>query len=99
MTTKTQHTPGPWKWGSPHGSLSGQFWQVICWSSSERGDAWQAEPEVEKSNQRLIAAAPKLLEACKAVSNLTLTYEKGSTGGSAMDMLRAAISKACGGDK
>jgi dTDP-glucose pyrophosphorylase len=62
-----KHTGGDWKWGSPHGALTGEFGQVICWAASERGPNWESrDEEVTKANQRLLVASPELLKACMA---------------------------------
>lgn len=69
MTTKNQHTAGPWTaYNSDHGKIfkhwrinAGTFHQIA--TIAERKDSGE-----ECANARLIAASPELLEALLAVS-------------------------------
>jgi hypothetical protein len=75
METKTsKHTPGPWNVNGMHDNGTPEVWvyddkadqlvaRVIC------------ETKRHEANARLIAAAPDLLEACKAA--LSLAWEVG----------------------
>jgi len=61
------HTPGPWKIDSTVGGSLGDKVTAsdgltVCRTSLERS------PEHREANARLIAAAPSLLEVCKAVA-------------------------------
>jgi len=75
MTTRTQHTPGPWVLGT-----QSRTWMIAfaegagCRSLTvakamplhgDKGGREQGDFEVEKANARLIAAAPDLLQAAK----------------------------------
>jgi hypothetical protein len=60
MTTKSTHTPGPWK-------------PECLFKDLDRWEMWGDGKVISshifgKSNARLIAAAPDLLEACKKAS-------------------------------
>ena len=90
-----KHTPGEWKHWS-HGDIrvirdeSGSricHFDYLTWSGRRPDD------EV-KANANLIAAAPDLLEACKAALNMVET----DLGPPNWDILRAAIAKAEGND-
>ncbi len=87
----TTHTPGPWKVAdvNPHGKAPNRRWLVT--------------PDVAvaktAANARLIAAAPDLLEACRAALPAMAAHEE--TGCDCPDseaarQLRAAIAKAEG---
>ena len=84
------HTPGPWKMdrdrailGQGHGTrgLHGAIADVYSWVGTEEADA----------NARLIAAAPELLEALKALSDGTTANWTAK-----LNAARAAIAKAQG---
>ena len=83
----TQHTPGPWQYkrtsGFDYGSTA--YWVPgICTNIDT------------EANARLIAAAPELLEALKAV--LDNPYREGTASHERVkDIARAAIAKATGG--
>lgn len=55
------HTPGPWKAGS-----NGGTWGV-CRVSGSEPVVWKMGGIPHEADARLIAAAPELLEACKAL--------------------------------
>ena len=89
MTTTTQHTPGPWKVSdkrdadcsvvtSPTGPVAKTYWT-------------QNVPEM-RANAHLIAAAPELLAALKALEG---SFEKHRPK-TMWDAARAAIAKAEG---
>ena len=70
MNTKSQHTPGPWKV-----RIHGNFQQSILDSIGTRILAMVDNTDnQDKANAHLIAAAPELLEACKAA----LDYAEGN---------------------
>lgn len=65
----TTHTPGPWQVEQVTGGRYGTF---LCITRGRGTDSivqihWHNRPinEEDKANARLIAAAPKLLEACR----------------------------------
>ncbi len=65
--TKAQHTPGPWEVEEGGGNNlrvvgTGNNSCIICGMPT-----WDAQPEEMDGNARLIAAAPALLAACKAL--------------------------------
>lgn len=96
MKPKTQHTPGPWKvLNTP--TRKETFW-AICTASEApvqaliclvdgKSKAHQEKPEMAEANARLIAAAPALLEACKAALKCQLDGLDENT----VDDLEAAI--------
>lgn len=67
-TAQIAHTPGPWSWFVPvHGKLSGM--KFLFSGTNKQGFAHTVgldEPE-DTANANLIAAAPDLLAAAKAV--------------------------------
>jgi len=85
-----QHTPGPWKASEPNGRGNG--WRA--------GPAWlgyDAHSERTASDARLIAAAPELLDACRAY--LADRAEAGCASDSvAVKKMRAAVAKALGSE-
>jgi hypothetical protein len=68
------HTPGPWE-VVRHEHADGELWLSVNQHADANGmKEWIAEikylctdPERQKANARLIAAAPELLAACKAL--------------------------------
>lgn len=75
---KAQHTPGPWNCHQPgfKGIVSGvvrdkQNRFVATTASPNTGEYNRDETEVD-ANARLIAAAPELLEALKAIVELNI---------------------------
>jgi len=95
----TRHTPGPWtaygrQVSGSHGEYPLGIMVADCNVTPERG-------EVEcKSNARLIAAAPELLEAAKdMLEYFDMAYgEHGENNSPAVIALHEAISKAEGGE-
>jgi hypothetical protein len=69
---RTQHAPGPWAISDP---AEKQSWQILCLNINEYGNFNVCEirrdtfglTEQDKATARLIAAAPELLETCKAM--------------------------------
>ena len=107
-----EHTPGPWEWGKSRvrdgysGLVDSEGNEVLypdCCNDGDHGAAWFDEFPSE-SNRTLIAAAPLLLEACKAAKHV---YEQGCVDrgwkdahnwiDEASDLLDAAIAAAKGG--
>ena len=93
--SETKHTPGPWE-VVRHNHIDGDLWLSVNQSADAHGmKQWIAEikylttgePE-QWANARLIAAAPRLLAACKTA----LQYADVSTA----VVLRQAIAKAEG---
>ncbi len=95
----TEHTPGPWRdegdgWvavNDPHNQDRRGNGVAIC---RVRG----AQQHQIDANARLIAAAPELLEACRALMTAHRadieTYDEGSDAFKAWDQAEAAIAKA-----
>lgn len=82
---KTQHTPGPWHVGSKeahHCVYDSHGWQ-ICDASPLGKDA------STKANASLIASAPDLLKALRAVYNSTIRLSAETE-----DLIAAALVKA-----
>lgn len=82
--TTTNHTPGPWKalkgnqddperWGVCQNIDGEPNWLIATVENGAPGD----KMKTEGINAQLIAAAPELLEACKAW--LDLMYQTGKT--------------------
>lgn len=102
-TTQTKHTPGPWVLaeGYERSDTSRHFVWSDAETPEEREDASRyciatVEPrehgETLDANARLIAAAPDLLEACKAALSELLRVSPSQ----ASPIVRAAIAKAEG---
>lgn len=101
---KAQHTPGPWDvYDGPNDKKeltvnyidkSGQIIMVADCNSA------YAPPKERDANARLIAAAPELLEACKAFLDMEIEidmeYHKAFK--VVIDKVTAAIAKAEGRD-
>ena len=99
MTSK--HTPGPWSYIGDDETGGIKFAEVAAGeigTRAHRSVAWcigvdeRRLDAATKANARLIAAAPDLLEALKAVLNHPLTHLDGTT----EPLVRAAIAKATG---
>jgi len=62
MKTETKHTPGPWHLHDMEQfTICGPNYKAVAETKTRRSD------DECRANARLIAAAPELLEACKAV--------------------------------
>lgn len=104
-----KHTPGPWVVGkaarNPYPDPPGDKWSIAaygCWIAGVYPFVRGCQDDSEaKANARLIAAAPDLLEACRAMVDC---YEGGMDSGCDPPrpdcpacQARAAIAKAEGG--
>lgn len=95
---KAQHTAGPWKQGInyPERIIGGN--KIIAYSGQLPDDGLVTEEE--KANARLIAAAPELLTGCYAalayLADPPSAYRDNRE--AAVEILRAAIAKAEGGE-
>lgn len=105
-----KHTPGPWLQdtrGYPHPDVKAACGRKVAttwglWSNTPKSaDALQARTEVARANARLIAAAPDLLAALKAVTQHAIYDPEGSLTREEFDALMAqadaAVAKAEGG--
>lgn len=112
---KTQHTPGPWHYADPFRLLQnskgrGELWMRGIGNGSVHVGYSSITPATGSkealANAQLIAAAPELLEACKAILECDTASEDmggdwGTTEwcewvGQAITQARAAIAKATG---
>jgi hypothetical protein len=88
IATKTQHTPGPWHFDGQEFNdvreADGELVAVALHLRTRKPERSLAEAE---ANARLMAAAPDLLEACKAALSDYEPY---------IEKCRAAIAKATG---
>jgi hypothetical protein len=100
------HTPGPWVFG--HVLKRPDLITAISEATEAEGKEWTimrplaaihlrpgeklSDPEIQ-ANARLIAAAPELLEVCKAV---IYTYENQDAASDTLDKAYAAVAKAEG---
>lgn len=90
MSNETKHTPGPW-------NIVDDAPGVMAPKINARDTSWtiarlvrQSGPSEDNANARLIAAAPDLLAACKALMDPTRLQD-------AIDLALAAIARAEGG--
>ena len=89
----SKHTPGPWKARyAPDRAPPVETW-CIDWSEDHEEIAEIVHGE---ANARLIAAAPELLEALKAIVD-EQDARQGYASVQSYDAARAAIAKATGG--
>jgi hypothetical protein len=83
------HTPGPWTWGE------GYLWagsHMLFWPTKD-----ETIKVLSEADARLIAAAPDLLDACKAaLVEVQRTISSHTSFNNTMDVLEAAIAKAEG---
>ena len=102
--TETAHTPGPWfavEGNKHHGPfVTNVEVRTICdlYTVDKLNRIFVFRPEEAEANARLIAAAPDLLEALKALQRQAL---QGNVRGDewmdeALELTRAAIAKAEG---
>lgn len=100
---KTKHTPGPWhiqdNTAEPYGQLrvdsSTRGSVAICYTV-EKGES--RTPAECIQNAQLIAAAPELLRALEFAKN-ELHYHPATRNSEALEVVRAAIAKATGGEQ
>ena len=98
----TTHTPGPWE---PHGGvIGGRNSLLVCKPDATKSRGCRSVAEAEtigiprlqaEANARLIAAAPDLLAASKALLSCRWMVE---TVSAEVDALREAVAKAEKGD-
>lgn len=67
ITIKAEHTPGPWRQGTPGGKAMDTVFthdggSIVCEVNTSA-----PEPGEREANARLIAAAPELLGVCKDI--------------------------------
>ncbi len=87
-----KHTPGPWALDDESiYAPDGEGWKQVAEIPNWRTNPGEVLTPEDNANARLIAAAPDLLEALKAILN-----ETGGMGGP-FTTARAAIAKATGG--
>jgi hypothetical protein len=88
---KTQHTPGPWSLADHSTVIVSATGLPVCTVESPDPNIKRDERfRIQEANARLIAAAPEMLDACKAALAACEIEFPGSTTG----LLRAAIAKA-----
>lgn len=103
------YTKGPWEILPERKTSEGRIWAITAWVDGEHCgmvgmqncrivDVYSLE-----GNARLIAAAPELYEACKALSEAVRALREGQRGGGTMgkisladDIAQAALNKARG---
>ena len=102
-TTKNLHTPGPWQvlpeeCDKPYirvrGTVPGTRFRVANVLTPVYAGVHEREADETRANARLIAAAPELLEALRAVDVLFGHLARDSTQRTWLDNARAAIAKA-----
>lgn len=100
----SRHTPGPWWFEVSHPQNACAYVKAAkpgAGISIEVGALWASRDddgaiEQRDASARLMAAAPDLLAACEAALDLISFAPKAKT---ERALLRAAITKATGGDK
>lgn len=109
--SKTKHTPGPWRASlkskdsvriETDDNFNGYVATVGADDTEERnGTIYEFVSKTGRANARLIAAAPELLEALKIVVTQLGEYKDGDGAAKyhALNIARAAITKAEGGEK
>lgn len=106
MTTQAKHTPGPWEIGSINKRDKNLWWAAVFTPKStgkfhtpRAGEALGVDREECEGNARLIAAAPDLLEALRALAECVEGYRQTGCLGAwdkPLGEARAAIAKAEG---
>ena len=101
--SKQKHTPGPWRWWID--DIGNEIFLIDSQKDSILGPTFEINGktgsvalrcDVTRANARLIAAAPELLDALKALLGLTLSDNGNQSAAAVEDMARAAIAKAEG---
>lgn len=90
---QAEHTIGPWHIGQRQTRTEISGFSLI---RPERADFAPLAYVASEADARLIAAAPELLEACKAAVPLLDDYVQGQRGCDVADQLHAVIAKAEG---
>jgi hypothetical protein len=92
----TKYTPGPWEFDDKHSS----GFPLLCLYAADNRNPFHGSrsDDEQNANARLIAAAPELLEALRAITDQLerigdTRYDKD---GQYIDAARAAIAKATG---
>lgn len=71
MTDRPRHTPGPWRWNYRHGSLHQAGTPPYAYGATVLTADYEydvgVETKVSDADRALIAAAPDLLDALKAL--------------------------------
>lgn len=107
MNANSKHTPGPWKATRRYPNAFQVFadnvhiCEIDHWGVRQTDLTSDLKPEGEpEANARLIAAAPELLEGCKAmlplVDGLWRQLGESEECARAVESARAAITKAMG---
>ena len=105
MNTDTHtHTAGPWMyatgedWDGAH--VTDKHGRIVadCQGCDIPGTCGEVGTDEAEANARLIAAAPELLEALK-VAESELRYHAATRNSEALEIVRAAIQKATGGEQ
>lgn len=86
------HTAGPWHWSVNR--LCGELGQCVAFAPDEAYES--PDSSVRAANERLLCAAPELLQACQMLL-VRLEDMPGLPKGGVYDFARAAIAKAKGG--
>ena len=97
--THATHTPGPWRQGMPHGACMANIYDKKHLCIAEVGVF--GCPVEQEANARLIAAAPDLLTALRAIYGAHIAPPGATIGearlcGMFAELARAAIAKAEG---
>ena len=99
MSNETKHTPGPWVGAGRRGIDGGEYGYDEVVSAACDPCGWSgcsgARVVMTDADERLIAAAPELLAACKAAAKLCDIFEQ-NLASPTLDQARAAIAKAEG---
>lgn len=88
----SKHTPGPWRYDRCNSSPTTGEHMIAGGKPGYLAEVRDCGSGDVSANARLIAAAPDLLEACKAVDEAT----RGGDYEAAFKAVRAAIAKATG---
>jgi hypothetical protein len=98
MNTHTKHTSGKWNIKTPlkHITELNDFeFEIIPSDGSGRICLIERNDSIsELANARLIASAPELLEACKALKALSERFKNGDRSGAIMGGISLAMDKA-----